>query len=107
MHTHIKNVGLNIIFITFDQALYCRAKELIWLHPVDFVDVIIRLGGFHTAMNFMKANGQYIDASGLKDVWVESEVFGENTTLHMLAGHAYNKAVRGHKLTFEALWQIL
>ena len=25
----------------------------------------------------------------------------------MLAGHAYNKAVRGHKLTFEALWQIL
>ena len=25
----------------------------------------------------------------------------------MLAGHAYNKAVRGHKLTFEALWRIL
>ena len=25
----------------------------------------------------------------------------------MLAGHTYNKAVRGHKLPFEALWQIL
>ena len=62
---------------TFDQALYCRAKELIWLHQEDFVDVIIRLGGFHTTMNFMKAIGQYMDASGLKDVWVEIGVFGE------------------------------
>ena len=99
-------MGQIFTVITFDQVLYCRAKELIWLH-LDFADVKIRLGGFHTAMNFMKAIGQYMEASGLKDIWVESGVFGENSTLHMLTGHAYNKAVRGHKLTFEAPWRIL
>ena len=55
--------------------------------------MIIRLGGFHTTMNFMKAIGQQMEASGLKDIWVESGVFGENSTVHMLSGHAYNKAV--------------
>ena len=38
---------------------------------------------------------------------MESGVYGENTTIHMLTGHAYNKAIRGHKLTYEALWRIL
>jgi len=63
-----EKLGQIYTVITFDQALYCRAKELIWLHPEHFANVIIRLGGFHTAMNFMKAIGQYVEASGLKDV---------------------------------------
>lgn len=93
--------------ITFDQALYCRAKEMVWSHPDEFQNVIIRLGGFHIAMNFMKAIGQYMESSGLGDAWVESGVFGETTANHMLAGNAYNKAIRGHKLTYESLWRIL
>jgi hypothetical protein len=47
--------------------------------------------------------GVNTDYSGLRDVWVESGVYGENTTSHMLIGHAYNKAICGHKLTYEAL----
>lgn len=102
-----ERLGQRHTIVTFDQALYCRAKEICWLKPDQFENVIVRLGGFHTLMNFMKCIGQHMDSSGLKDVWVESGVFGENSTTHMLTGHAYNKAVRGHKLTFEALWRIL
>jgi hypothetical protein len=102
-----EKLGQKHTIITFDQALYCRAKEQVWLHEKQFANVIVRLGGFHTTMNFMKAIGQHFESSGLRDIWIESGVFGDNSTLHMLSGHAYNKAVRGHKLTFEALWRIL
>ena len=55
----------------------------------------------------MKAIGQHMDSSGLRYVWVESGVYGENTTSHILIGHAYSKAIRGHKLTYGALCRIL
>ena len=32
--------------------------------------------------------------------------YGENTTYHVLTGHAYNMAICGHKLTNEAFWRI-
>ena len=40
--------------ITFDQALYYKAKELVWLKPAELQDVIVRLGRFHTAMTSYK-----------------------------------------------------
>ena len=76
-NSYKKKLGQTYTVITFDQALYCRAKELIWFHQEDFVDVIIRLGGFHTAVNFRKAIGQYMDASGLKDVGLKVGFLGK------------------------------
>lgn len=102
-----EKLGQTYTVVTFDQALYCRAKELVWLKNGEFDNVIIRLGGFHTVMNFLKAIGQHMESSGLKDVWIESGIYGENTASHIMNGHAYNKAVRAHKLTLEALWRIL
>ena len=102
-----ESLGQKNTVVTFDQALYGKAKEITWLKPEVIKYTIVRLGGFHIIMNFMKTIGQHVDAAGLKDVWVESEVFGENTAIHMLEGKAYNKTVRGHKLAVEALWQIL
>ena len=45
--------------------------------------------------------------SGLVEVWVESGIMGQGTAEHALAGKSYNKAVRAHKLTWQALWTIL
>lgn len=105
---HISDsLSLSHTVITFDQALYYRAKEIIWLKHPELKSVIVRLGSFHTAMNFLKVIGQHMERSGLRDVWVESGVFGETSTINMLTGKSYNKAVRGHKLTLEALWRIL
>ena len=36
-----------------------------------------RLGGLHISMNFLKAIGEHMSGSGLKDVWVESNVLAE------------------------------
>ena len=54
--SNIMNPGQSTV-ITFDQQLYCKAKEL----------------------QFMQAIGQHFTDSGLPEVWIESAVFGENT----------------------------
>lgn len=102
-----ESLGQKYTVVTFDQAIYCKAKEIVWMKGNEFRNTIIRLGGFHIIMNFMKAIGQHLDGSGLKNAWTESGVFGEITVGKMIDGSAYNKAVRGHKIAVEALWRLL
>ena len=40
-------------------------------------------------------------------MWLESELLGKGAVQLVMAGKAYNKAMRAHKLTLQALWRIL
>lgn len=100
-------LGLQKVVITFDQALYFKAVEVIWLHPELQEEFVIRLGGFHTASNFLRCIGQHFEDSGLKDVWVEAGVLSDNSATKVLEAKSWNRAIRTHKLTFEALWRCL
>ena len=48
-----------------------------------------------------------MNGSGLEEIWVESGLLGPCTIKQVLSGKAYNEAVRCHKLSLQALWQIL
>lgn len=93
--------------LTFDEQLYCKAKMLQWAKPDECKNLVVMLGGFHIQMNFTKIIGQYMADSGLKDILVESGVYGENTAESILNGKQWNRTIRAHKLVFEALWRIL
>lgn len=69
----VKTLNIPNTVITFDQALCCRIKEGIWVKFTDFQNVVLHLGPFHTAMNFMKAIGQHMQDSGLKDMIMKVE----------------------------------
>ena len=45
--------------------------------------------------------------SGFEEILVESGLLGACTIKQVLSGNAYNKGVRCHKLSLQALWQIL
>ncbi len=62
------------------------------------------MGGLHVCFNFLKAIGQHMESAGLDDLWTEAGVYAANTTETMLHGKAYYRTVRGHQLTYEALW---
>ena len=89
-------LGQQYVILTVDEALYSRLMELKWSQGYSFL--IPRLGSLHTAMNFMKA-GQYFEASGLADLWTESELLGPKTTERVLAGKDYEKGIQAHKVT--------
>ena len=69
--------------------------------------IILKMGGLHIALNFQKAIGQQMQGSGLSEVWTESGVVGEGAASLILNGKSYAKAMRVHKLTYQALWQLL
>ena len=92
--------------LTLDQQLYSKAKELQWRRPEECKSLLVRLGSFHTALNFMRVIGQDFTDSCLLEVWTERGVYGENTVNNINAAKSYNKAMRAHKLTYEAVWRL-
>lgn len=47
--------------------------------------------------------GQSIEGSGLDSILIEANVYGTNTLSSILNGTQYNRGIRAHKLTYEAL----
>jgi hypothetical protein len=86
--------------ITFDQAIYFKAKEIQWLKSEECSHFIIRLGGFRIILNFLKVTGQHMSNLGLNDIWSESNVCGEATVAGIMNRRKWNKGIRAHKITF-------
>ena len=78
--------------------------ELKWSLPQYQDKLIPRVGGLHVSM---KHTGHHINGSGLADVWGEMGLLELGAVELVLAGKAYNKAMRAHKLTRQALWRLL
>lgn len=103
--THLRHGRYSVI--TLDEALYCKAKMLQWSKTAECKDLIIMLGGFHAQMTFSKVIGKYMESSGLSYIWEESGVFGQSTAENVLKGKVWNRVIRAHKLSYEALWRVL
>ncbi len=58
-------------------------------------------------MIYMAVIGQHFADSGLKDLWVKSGLFTEVTCDKILPGKLWNREVRAHKITMEALSRVL
>ena len=91
-------------FVTFDQPLYIKATEIVRSSP-ELACVVVRLGGFHLLMSLMGAIGYIMSGSGLQELW--ESVYAKNSVVQMISGHAYNRALRAHFLTLQALASIL
>ena len=95
--------------ITFDLAIYSKAKEIQWRQHEEFKNTILRLGGFHIALDYLAVIGKMFQNSGLYDIMVESEIYGSHAASVLLQGKSYNRGVRAHKIVLEGLlrmqWQ--
>ena len=69
-------VGQIDMIITFDLAIYIKAKQLQWRFSAEFSKVVIRVGGFHIALNCLALMGKKYASSRLDDLLVESGVYG-------------------------------
>ena len=77
----ISNImGQEDTVITFDLAIYVKAKQIQWKIPNKFSDVVIRMGTFHIAFNFLATIGKKFLNSGLEDLLIESGVYVAGTT---------------------------
>lgn len=102
----MESLGQKDSVITFDLAIYVKAKEIQWRRPKEFVDMVIRMGGFHIALNYLSLLGKKYGGSGIEDMLIESGVYGTSTTEVLLKGKSYNRGVRAHKLMMEAFFRL-
>ena len=93
--------------ITFDLAIYTKAKQIQMKFPDEFSDTIIRLGGFHIVLNYLSLLGKKFHSSGLDDLLIESGVYAAGTTSALMKGKSYNRGIRAHKLCMEALFRLM
>ena len=102
-----QKLGQQHVVITVDEALFCKLMELKWAKP-DFQDcLIVRLGGLHIAMNFMKVLGKHVQSSGLLEAWIDGNLIGSKTAVQIMDGKSYAKGMRLHKITLQAMWRLL
>ena len=84
--------------ITFDQPLWLKALEIITSKSMN---IVCRLGGFHTMMSFMGSIGSMMKGSGLEEAL--ETVYGPNAVSQMMSGKAVSRALRGHFIVEAAL----
>lgn len=97
------SLRLNAIVVVFDQAIYTKAMEIKWKHSEHFRDIIARMGAFHTFCTLLGIIGKRFQDAGLRDLCVESQLISERSVSGVMEGRKYNRAVRLHKLVYEAL----
>lgn len=84
--------------LTFDQPLWLKAVEII---KAKAMNIVCRLGGFHTLMSFMGSIGSMMKGSGIEEAL--ETVYSSNVVTHIISGKAVSRALRGHILIEAAL----
>lgn len=64
------------VIITFDQAIYAKAKEVVWKNPTVYKRIVLRMGAFHICSTYLAVLGKRFDDSGLRDLIIESGLVG-------------------------------
>ena len=75
--------------------------------PEELSNTVIRLGGFHIALNFFSLLGKKFHSSGLEDLLIECGVYAAGTTSVLMKGKSYNRGIRAHKLAAEAFFPLM
>ena len=95
------------VVCVFDQALYAKVTEILWKDEEKMRTIIVHMGAFHTICNFLATIGKRFKDAGLRDVAVESAVIAEGSIEAVLEGRQYNRAVRLHKIIYEAFQRLI
>ena len=100
-------LNLKCVLGVFDQAFYAKVAEILWKHKDVFKDVVIMLGGFHLLMMFLGVMGTRFGDAGFKDLAIQNEIIAEGSIEKVISGKHYNRAIRAHKIVYEALCRTL
>ena len=99
-------LDLNAIVCVFDQARYAKAYEVVWKNPDNVHTIVLRMGVFHTICTMLAVIGKRFGDAGLRDLSEESGVIADGSIAGVLDGKKYNRAIRLHKLVYEALLRL-
>lgn len=89
---------------TCDQAIYEVVLGLQKMNPHKYAKLILRMGGFHIAQNFLKAIGHLMQATGIQNIMVEADVCLCGTANMLISGKDYYAMLHAHTLIHAAMF---
>ena len=100
-------LGDQWVLITGDQATYELARAVRDKDRLLFDKVILFLGGFHQAHNFLGAICKIIRGSGVENIIAEAGLCSEGTARKVFGerGHYY-QTLHAIRILNEAVWQL-
>ncbi|KAL7370485.1 hypothetical protein ABVT39_002010 [Epinephelus coioides] len=99
-------LGDKYTIITGYQATYELAVAIRNKHQDEFCNVVLLLGGFHQAHNYMKAICKIIRDAGAKDLLVATGLCQEGTAKKFGEKADYYQTVHALKILSEAMWHL-
>ena len=89
-----KELLLETIVVVMDQALFAKAAEIAWKKKKSsFINILLRMGTFHTICNDLSILGKRFWDAGLKDICIEAGIVAEES-INGVHGKHYNRAAR-------------
>jgi hypothetical protein len=64
---------------------------------------VLCLGELHSVFAYLRAIGTYVGCSGIDDIWIHANLFGENTCRQVLTCARMNRAIECHESTWVAI----
>ena len=98
-----REVDQEYAIVTFDLAAYA----LVWQYSDQFSKVIVRMGVFNTIYPLFGTLGKMTKGSGLTEIIIESDICASGSLDRVMTGKHSNRALKVHKLVFEALERLL
>ena len=92
--------------ITFDLAIYKKAKQIQLKISEELENTVIRIRGFHIGLSYLSLLGKYANF-GFEDLLIESGVYAAGITSVLMLGKSYNRGIGAHKLSMEAPFRLL
>lgn len=65
-------LAMDTVVVVMDQARYAKAQIISWGNKLFMERLVLRLGAFHTAMNYMACIGKRFKDARLQDIAIES-----------------------------------
>ena len=98
---------LPTIVLVADQAVYAKVAEVVWRYKEMYHNIVIRMGDFHTVCHALAVLGKRFQDAGLRDLCIEAGIVAQGSVNSVMEGRMYNRAVRVHKIVYEALMRLL
>ena len=99
----VEKLMLKYAVITFDQAVYAKALEILFHNPIELNNILTRMGAFHIFCTLLAVIGKRFVDDDLRDIFIESNIVASGSVDGVLDGGHYNRAVRSHRIVLEAL----
>ena len=92
--TSANKLGQQPVPIMLDQAIYSKAREILWKHCDQFSRFVLLLGSFQTTMVLLAIIGKRSGDAGLQDILVESGTVWPRAIAKVMCSKQCNRTMR-------------